>query len=139
MKIYNGAGQILGRMATAIAKDVLLGEEVRVVNAEKVIISGDKVNTFAREHQRLLRGGHPHRSQIRTRLPDRFVRRTIRGMLPWKIARGKEAYKRVLCYVGIPEVFAKEKLILLDHASQKKLPTLKYITVGEVLKHLGGK
>ncbi len=139
MKVYNGEGMILGRLATYVAKEALLGEEVRVVNCEKVIISGDKFNTFVRERARRLRKGYPLTSQVRTRLPDRFVRRAIRGMLPWKKARGKETFKRVMCYVGVPAEMASEKLITIESASKTKLPTLKYVTVGEVLKQIGGK
>src|SRR3990167_2421450 len=100
MKIYNGENMVLGRLAARVAKDALLGEEVKVVNCEKIIISGAKAVTFARAKQKRGRGGHPVRSQTHSRLPDRWVRRTVRGMLPWKQARGKEAFKRIMCYKG---------------------------------------
>ena len=90
MRIYNGEGMVLGRMATVIAKESLLGEEVKVVNCEKMIISGKKTNTVAQEKQKRDRKGYPLKSAKFSRLPDRYVRRTIRGMLPWKQARGKE-------------------------------------------------
>ena len=48
MKIYNGEGMLLGRLATRVAKDALLGEEVQVVNCEKIIVSGKKTVTFAK-------------------------------------------------------------------------------------------
>jgi large subunit ribosomal protein L13 len=139
MKIYNGEGMILGRMAAVIAKASLLGEEVNVVNCEKMVVSGKKTNTVAQEKQKRDRKGYPLKSAKFSRLPDRYVRRTIRGMVPWKQARGKEAYKRVMCYVGIPAGLADKEMITIKEASMKKLPTLKYITVGEVCKRLGGK
>lgn len=139
MKIYNGERMVLGRLAARVAKDALLGETVEVVNCEKIIISGNKVNTFARQKERMSRGGYPLKSPIFSRVPDRFVRRTIRGMLPWKMARGKEAFRRVMCHVGIPGEFAGKELIVLEHLSAKKLPNLKYITVGEVCDYLKGK
>ena len=139
MKIYNGEGLILGRLATVIAKEILLGEEIQVVNCEKIVISGKKEKVVANEKKKRDRKGYPLKSAKFSRLPDRYMRRTIRGMLPWKNTRGKEAYKRVMCYIGIPEVIANEKIIVLEKASAKKLPTLKYITVGEVCKALGGK
>ena len=139
MKIYNGEGLILGRLATVIAKEILLGEEIQVVNCEKIVISGKKEKVVANEKKKRDRKGYPLKSAKFSRLPDRYMRITIRGMLPWKNTRGKEAYKRVMCYIGIPEVIANEKIIVLEKASAKKLPTLKYITVGEVCKALGGK
>jgi large subunit ribosomal protein L13 len=139
MKIYNGEGMVLGRLAAVVAKDILLGEEVNVVNCEKIVISGRKEKVVANEKKRRDRKGYPLKSAKFSRLPDRFVRRSIRGMVPWKQARGKEAFKRVMCYIGMPEVLADKELIVVNNASMKKLPTLKYVTVGEICKSLGGK
>ncbi|PIZ50944.1 50S ribosomal protein L13 [Candidatus Woesearchaeota archaeon CG_4_10_14_0_2_um_filter_33_13] len=139
MKIYDGKGMVLGRLATLVAKDALLGEEVKVVNCEHVVISGKKTETVAHEKQKRDRKGYPTKSAKFSRLPDRVVRRTIRGMLPWKLTRGKEAFKLIMCYIGVPEVLASEKMIHVEKLSVKKFPTLKYMTVGEVCKGLGGK
>ncbi len=139
MKIYNADSMILGRLATFIAKDALMGEEVRVINCEKVLISGQKENTIAREKQRRLRKGYPLKAQTISRLPDRHVRRTVRGMLPWKFTRGREAYKRVLCYVGVPAELEGKPAIANPKISGDKLPMLKYISLGEVCKRLGAK
>lgn len=139
MKIYNCEGIILGRVASQIAKDVLLGEEVMVINCEKAVISGKKINTFRYQKQRRERGGYPLKSVRISRLPERFVRRTIRGMLPWKQSRGKEAFKRVKCFRGVPEEFARQGQIVLRESSLKKLPSLKYIAIGDLCRRLGGR
>ncbi|MEK6939575.1 MAG: 50S ribosomal protein L13 [Nanoarchaeota archaeon] len=139
MKIYNGENMILGRLAARAAKDALLGEEVKVVNCEKIVVSGSREVNFARATQKRGRYGHPYRSQTHSRLPDRWVRRTIRGMLPWKQARGKEAFKLINCYIGMPNEFAGKELITLNDSSMNKLPNLKYVTIGEVCRHVGGK
>ncbi len=138
MIVYNAEGLLLGRLASHIAKAALQGEEVRVVNCAKAFISGRKTNTFAREKQRRERGGHPLRSPTISRLPYLFVKRTIRGMLPWKQARGREAFKRILCYSQIPAEFAQEKMIAPQDASVKKLPNLQYTTIQELCRQLGG-
>lgn len=138
MKIYNAQDLILGRLCSAVAKDILLGEEVAVVNCEKAIISGKKANTMARERVKRKRKGYPLKSQTHSRLPDRFVRRAVRGMLPWKTARGREAYKKVMCYRGIPASFQGKELLTLSKATVEKLPTLKYMTVGDICTHLTG-
>ncbi|MBU0457488.1 MAG: 50S ribosomal protein L13 [Nanoarchaeota archaeon] len=137
MKIYNGESMILGRLAARVAKDALLGEEVKVVNCDKVIISGRKTNTFANEKQKRDRKGYPLKSAKFSRLSDRFVRRTIRGMLPWKLTRGKEAFKRIMCHVGVPSELAGKDFITLEDSSVKKLPDLKYVTIGDICKQLG--
>ncbi len=139
MKIFNGDGIILGRLASLVAKQTLLGEEVAVVNCENVVISGKKANTMAWQQQRRNRKGYPLKSQTHSRLPERMVRRCIRGMLPWKQARGKEAFKRVLCYRGIPDVFQGKELITVAKESKAKLPSLRHMTVGELCRAIGGK
>ena len=139
MIVYNGENMILGRLAARVAKDALLGEEVKVVNCEKVFVSGKKVSVFTNEKVKRARKGYPLKSAKFTRLPDRCVRRTIRGMLPWKQSRGKEAFKRVMCHVGVPAELADKELITIEDSSVKKLPNLNYVSVGDVCKHLGGK
>jgi large subunit ribosomal protein L13 len=137
MKVYNGENMLLGRLATIVAKDALLGQEVRVVNCEKVVISGKKVNAFNNEKIKRARKGYPLKSAKFTRLADRCVRRSIRGMLPWKQARGKEAFKKIMCHNGIPSELSDKELIVVEKASVKRLPNLKYTTIGEVCKQLG--
>ena len=126
-------------LAARAAKDALLGEEVVVVNCSKIMISGKKENTFANEKAKRDRKGYPLKSAKFSRLPDRFVRRAIRGMLPWKKPRGKEAFKRIMCYINVPEQFQGKDSITLKDSSVNKLPSTKYITIGAVCKHLGGK
>ncbi|PIN76883.1 50S ribosomal protein L13 [Candidatus Woesearchaeota archaeon CG10_big_fil_rev_8_21_14_0_10_36_11] len=139
MKIYDGKDLLLGRLASRVAKDALLGEEVKVVNCEKIMVSGKKVVVFTEEKVRRARKGYPLKSAKRTRLADRYVRRSIRGMLPWKQTRGKDAFKRIMCYTGIPDILADKELITLQDSSIKKLPTRNRVTVGEICKHVGGK
>lgn len=139
MKVFDGNGIVLGRLASTAAKAALLGEEVRIVNCEKAIVSGKKVNTVTMAQARIYRKGYPLKSAKHSRLPEYYVRRSVRGMLPWKLARGKEALKRVLCYRGIPEELKERELIRLEKESAQKLPTLKYITINEVCKGIGWK
>ncbi len=139
MKVYNGEGIVLGRLASYAAKDALLGEDVNVVNCEKVIISGKPSNTQAWQQQRRNRIGYPPKSQTHSRSPELMVRRSIRGMLPWRMARGREAYTRVKCYRGLPTELAHLPLVTLSKESSAKLPSLNYITVGDLGKQLGGK
>ena len=42
MKIIDGKGAILGRLASYAAKQALKGEEIVVLNCEEVIITGNK-------------------------------------------------------------------------------------------------
>lgn len=134
--IIDATDTILGRLATHAAKQALLGEDVIVINAEKAIVSGEKQEVLARWRQKYARGV-PSKGPFIHRHPDRLVRRTIRGMLPYKSPRGAEAYKKVMCYSGVPEAY-KDKDAQKLAATKMKLPNTKYVTVLDISKNLGG-
>ena len=92
--IVNADNLILGRMATTVVKKALNGEQIDVVNCERAILTGKKKDVLAKYKQRVNRGG-PFHGPFYPRMPDRFVRRAIRGMLNYKQERGKNAFKRI--------------------------------------------
>ena len=136
--VIDAEGAILGRLSSKVAKRLLIGESVDVVNVEKIIISGKPESVIAQYKEKLgIRSKYnPLRGPFHYRRPDRFVRRTIRGMLPYKKPRGKEAYHRLRCYISVPEEIAKDKMIKEPEADSAKL-TVKRITIGELCKQLG--
>ncbi|MBN2368366.1 50S ribosomal protein L13 [Candidatus Woesearchaeota archaeon] len=138
MIIIDASNLIVGRLATYAAKQALLGEEVKIVNSENAYISGKKQNIFD-DFQNKRDRGTPMTGPYIHRRPDMILRRTIRGMLPFKKPRGKEAFKRVMCYVGIPEELKDKKAITLEYANISKLPTLKYVDLKTLSKRLGAK
>ena len=139
MKIYDAKDLIVGRLATKVAKEALLGQDIVIVNCNDAVISGDKTVIFKREKQKKSRTGYPLKKAKLPRLSDRFVRRAVRGMLPWKYPRGKEAFKRVMCYMNIPEELVGKELITIKEAQVSKLPGAKYMKVKDICTQLGGK
>lgn len=135
--IIDAKDQVLGRVATYAAKKALLGESISIINCEFAIISGDKKKVLA-EHLRRRKMGTP-KGPYYHRSADRVVRRTVRGMLPYKQPKGKEAFKRVLCYNKVPDALKDQKSVMITGAHKSKLPNLKFIKVGEICKGLGGK
>jgi large subunit ribosomal protein L13 len=138
MIVINGKDMVVGRVATFAAKQALLGEEVKIVNCEQMYITGSKSFLVNETHRRRVQGTWS-KGPFYWRQPDRFVRRIIRGMLPHKTARGKDAFRRVLCYKGLPEAMKNENPITLENAHIKKIPNLRYMTVAEICKHMGAK
>ncbi len=133
--VINAEGLILGRMASAIAKRLLKGEKIAVVNAEKAVISGKKKSKIA-EAKEFLEVGYPGKGPIHYKRPDRILRRTVRGMLPYKQPKGKQAYKRLKVFIGIPDELKGAKMETIEEAQAKKL-TCSYFTVGEFAKEIG--
>ena len=135
--IIDAKGMILGRLSSFVAKQVLLGNNVDVINCEEAVVSGKKANVFANYIRRVDRKA-PGKGPYLFRRPDMFVKRTIRGMLPFKIARGQDAFKRIKCHVGVPEDLKSGKLISLDASSEKIILT-DYFKVKDICKAIGGK
>lgn len=138
MIVIDGNGLVVGRVASFAAKKALLGEEVKIVNCDKMYITGSKKYLVNETHRRRAQGTWS-KGPFYFRMADRFVRRIVRGMLPHKTLRGKEAYGRVMCYVGIPVVLKDAKMLTLENASIKNIPNLKYMTVGELSRLMGAK
>ncbi|MFC1733121.1 50S ribosomal protein L13 [candidate division KSB1 bacterium] len=136
--IIDANNMILGRLATFAAKKALLGEKVDIINCENAVITGDPDTTFAKFKQRRDRG-IPLKGPYFPRMPDRIVRRAVRGMLPYKRPRGTAALKKVMCYIEIPEKLKDKKAETIKGADVSKVPSLKYTTVGKLSKLLGAK
>ncbi len=136
--IIDATDLILGRMCAKAAKQALLGQDVAVVNCEQALVTGNKKDIIAMHAHRLQRG-QPQKGPFIQRKADRFVRRVIRGMLPFHQDRGRTAYARVKCYIGLPEAFAGQKAETVKGAAITKVQNLKYITVKEICRQLGGK
>ncbi len=129
---------ILGRLSTEVAKYLLEGYTVNILNCEKAVISGKK-HSILREYrvmQQIHTHTNPRRGPFHPKRPDRLVRRTVRGMLPWKKSRGRQAYHRLLTYIGVPEEFTDSEMVKPKFADASKL-TCKKITIGELCKEFG--
>ena len=134
--IIDADGLILGRLASNVAKRLMKGENIIILNAEKAAISGKKQH-IVEEAKTFLEVGHPRKGPYHPRRPDRIVSRTIRGMLPWRKPKGKEAYKRLRVYLGIPFAYENKPVQTILEASADKLKS-PFITVSELAKEVGG-
>jgi large subunit ribosomal protein L13 len=133
--VINAEGLILGRMASIIANRLLKGEKIIIVNAEKAVVSG-KRKSKVKEAKKFLEIGYLEKGPFHYRRPDRIIRRTVRGMLPYKQPKGKQAYKGLKVFIGIPDEFKSQKTETLADAQSKKL-TCPYLTLEEIAKEIG--
>ena len=134
--IIDANGLILGRLASNVAKRLLDGETVIILNAEKAAISGKRQHIVS-DAKTFLEVGHPRKGPNHPRRPDRIVTRTIRGMLPRRKPKGIQAFKRLRVYLGVPVEFVDKEVQTIVEASVGKLKS-PYITVGELAKEIGG-
>ena len=136
--IIDAKDAILGRLSSYIAKQVLLGNKVDVINCEESVISGRK-HAILNEYVRRLHRKAPTKAPFFYRRPDMFVKRTIRGMLPFKRARGRDVFKNIKCHIGIPENLRNEKALVVENAGIEKLHSTDYLKVKDICKAVGGK
>ena len=138
-EIVDATNLILGRMATYVAKQALKGKRVVVLNAERAVISGTKGRVVARAKQKLQTRtlASQEKAPTHPRRPDTYVRRVIRGMLPWKKPRGKEAFHRVRVFIGTPPDYQGKPTVRIGDADASRL-RVPYISVHQLSEEIGG-
>jgi large subunit ribosomal protein L13 len=137
--IIDGSNQVLGRVASNVAKRLLKGERVYIVNAEKIVVTGKKENVLVKFKRRidLHAKGNPLKAPKFPRTPHGLVRMSIRGMLPFKRQTGKQAFKRLRVYIGVPEELKDAKLEKIESAENKLSEN--FTLVEDISKSLGAK
>lgn len=136
MDIIDADGLIVGRLSSIVAKKLLNGENIVIVNADKAIVIGRKDNIIQRYKEKHERGSI-RKGPFFPRMPDRILRRTVRGMLPMKSSHGKVAYKNLMVYIGVPKEYANSKKTVLEEARNEKVKG--FITLKEISNQLGAK
>lgn len=136
--IIDANNLILGRLGTYAAKKALLGEKIDIVNCENCVITGKRKKIFG-DYDNKLKRGIPSKGPFTYRMPHRFVKRAIRGMLPYKKERGRTAFKNIKCYIGVPENLKNQKIDTIKNANVEKIPNLNYVKVKDISKHIGAR
>ena len=132
-RIIDAQGATLGRLCTAVAKGLLNGDEIAIVNSEKALISGKK-KKIKQDYKEKREVGTYRKGPFFHRSPERIVRRTVRGMIPYQTSHGRAAYKRLKCYIGIPDEFQGKKTEVIEQAQRRHV---EYITIEELSRYLG--
>lgn len=126
-KIFIDAAETpMGRAASTAAKEALLGKRVFVLNCEKAVISGAKKSVVEEQKERRALGGSAMKGPFYSKDTEKIMKRAVRGMLPdFRRGRGKEAWRRIRCFNGIPEEYSKEKLVKIKTHAPVRHITLK--------------
>lgn len=111
--VVDGTNQTVGRMCAKIAAilrgknkpsytpHVDTGDYIIVINAEKVVLTGDKLNQKMYDHYTGYPGGLKEEAagNLLKRRPEVVVERAVKGMLP-KNRLGRKMYKKLFVYAG---------------------------------------
>lgn len=111
--VVDAEGEILGRLASKVAyvlrgkhkpeytPHVDCGDNVIIINAEKVVLTGNKLT----DKEYIRHSGYPGGQNVETPVemlekhPERIIEHAIKGMLP-KNRLGSELFRNLKVYVG---------------------------------------
>lgn len=136
--IIDGTDLVAGRLSSNVAKLLLQGNHVVVVNCEKIMISGSK-RSIVGEYKDFLRITsvlHPEHGPYHPRRPDTIIARMVRGMLPRKKPSGQAAHKRLRTYIGVPSQFRSANKVVLENAKITR-SSANYTTMKELSMEVG--
>lgn len=134
MIVINGENKILGRLASHVASELRDGEEVRIVNSEDVVISGDEDKVLKDYKQKKDRGTRD-RGPYFPKRPDNILKRTVKKMLPGG-SEGRDQLSDLKTYLGEP---LDEDYEDVNVREGSELKNRNYVKLGEVSKFIGWK
>ena len=130
--VVDAEGQILGRLASKVAKiirgkhkvnytpHVDCGDNVIVINAEKVMLTGSKMTNKEYVRHSGYPGGQTVQtpSEILNKYPERLIEKAVKGMLP-KNRLGSALFKNLKVVVGPDHKYEAQKPKVIDLNSIK--------------------
>jgi large subunit ribosomal protein L13 len=134
--IVDATGLVMGRLASVVATQLLAGNEINIVNAEKAIITGRRESIYE-EYFACRDRGHKERGPYFPRRPEMIMKRTVRGMLPYKLKRGRDALSRLRIYIGVPRELSGQQFEQPQAAKVRGASSANFIELGDLSKRLG--
>ena len=139
--VIDARGHLYGRLASVVAKRILIGQKVTVVRCEGMMMSGAMWRSKLKWAAFKVKGmnSNPKMGQFHYRAPSKMFWRSIRGMVPHKTARGAAALDRLKTFEGIPHPYDKKKRLVVPSAlKQLRLkPYRKFTNIGALAKECG--
>jgi len=136
--IIDGTNMIAGRLCSHVAKLLLEGNRVSIVNSENIMISGNR-ESIIDEYRKFLEVAsinNPKFGPFHPRRPDTIITKMVRGMLPKTKSSGRAAFKRLRAYLGVPnELKSMSRTQFEDARIRKSSPY--YTSVGELGRMIG--
>ena len=126
--IIDGTHATMGRLSSFVAKQALLGKKIIIVNVNEVVIVGKKEEILSKYQILVKKGGSSQKGPRIIRTPERILKRVIRGMLPHKQMRGRDALNNIRCYNEIPTEFLEVKKIRAGKEKRGKFILLKELS-----------
>merc|ERR1711924_328857 len=118
LTVIDARGHLLGRLASFVAKEALLGQKIVVVRCEELVISGshirNKLKLLMKRNKRM--NTNPMKGPFHHKSPSDMFTWVVRGMLPHIWYRGSAAFQRVKAVEGCPDPFDQIKKVVVPDA-----------------------
>ena len=136
--VVDATDHIAGRLSSNVAKLLLKGNRVSIVNCDKIMISGTRSNIINeyREFLDINSINHWKHGPKHPRRPDTIMKKMIRGMLPREKSSGKAAHKRLRTFIGSPKEVKSLNKIKFEKAMIKKSSS-NYTTMADLGRTIG--
>ncbi len=134
--IIDGKNLVLGRLGSDVAKRLLLGESIKIVNCKDIVILGKKKYLVER-YKNKLSNKVVKQGPYYSRSPADIVKRSFRNMVPYKNQRGVEALKRLKCYNSVPSILLNDEKTTVERAKLDAESLFYFTRVGDLCKTLG--
>lgn len=131
--VVDATGAVAGRLSSYLAKRLLRGETIVVLNSEKAIVSGTQGTIKARYLFKTTVGTR-RKGPFPSRMPHMMLKRTVRGMMQYQRPNGRAALKRLTCHIGVPPEFVGKKAEKIEDAVRALDASM---TLGEIARFLG--
>ena len=134
--VIDGKDLVLGRLGSVVAKRLLMGESIKIVNCKDVVILGRK-KYLVEKYKNKLSNKVIKQGPYYSRSPADIVKRALRNMVPYKNQRGVEALKRLKCYNSVPSILLNAEKEAMDGAKVDSNSVFYYTKVGDICQVLG--
>ena len=125
--VIDAEGKALGRVAALAATylrgknkptytpHIDCGDNIIIINSEKVLLTGNKENTKMYYNHSMYAGGLRERTAkvMRERYPEEMVERAVKGMLPHN-RLGRQMAKKLFVYAGATHKHEAQKPVALE-------------------------
>lgn len=125
--VIDAEGKSLGRVASLAASylrgknkptytpHIDCGDNIIIINASKVNLTGNKLNDKMYYNHSMYTGGLRERNAktMREEYPEEMVERAVKGMLPHN-RLGRQMYKKLFVYAGNEHKHAAQKPVVLE-------------------------
>ncbi len=137
--VIDARNSVAGRLASKVAKLLLDGYKVYIVNVDKAVVTGKRKRVISDFKGRLAvkSNVNPRRhGPFKPRSPEGIFRRMVRGMLPRRKSRGKEALRRLRVYRGVPDDLKGRDFIVFSDVQYRENP-YGYVSLEDIAREIG--